>query len=172
MISGILLFARGFLLSRDAFTDHSECIVHNNIPCTPAASSSNNITNGHEFHCSQQDKLASLLADLDTAAKVCVPPQAKVILIIVDALRYDFTEYNQELDDPLPYQNKLPVISETLIKYPTRSRLFKFIADPPTTTMQRLKALTTGSLPTFVDAGSNFATPEINEDNLIDQVRV
>ena len=44
------------------------------------------------------------------------------------------------------------------------------MADPPTTTMQRLKALTTGSLPTFIDAGSNFATNEINEDNIIDQV--
>lgn len=170
MISGILLFARGFLLSRDAFTDHSECVTQNNIPCTPAASSSNNITNGHEFHCSQQDKLSSLLTDVDTASKVCFPAKAKVILIIVDALRYDFTEFIEDLDEPLPYQNKLPILSETLKKYPTNSRLFKFVADPPTTTMQRLKALTTGSLPTFVDAGSNFATPEINEDNLIDQV--
>ena len=43
-------------------------------------------------------------------------------------------------------------------------------ADPPTTTMQRLKALTTGSLPTFVDAGSNFASSAIVEDNLIKQL--
>lgn len=46
----------------------------------------------------------------------------------------------------------------------------KFIADPPTTTLQRLKGITTGSLPTFIDMGSNFATPEINEDNIIDQM--
>lgn len=46
----------------------------------------------------------------------------------------------------------------------------KFIADAPTTTLQRLKGITTGSLPTFIDIGSNFATPEINEDNIIDQV--
>lgn len=170
IISGILLFARGFLLSRDAFTDYSECITEKNIPCNPAASSRNNITNGHEFHCSQQDKLSSLLTDVDTASRVCTTAKTKVILIIIDALRFDFTELNNELYDPLPYQNKLPIISQMLGKQPLQSRLFKFIADPPTTTMQRLKALTTGSLPTFVDAGSNFATPEINEDNLIDQV--
>lgn len=53
---------------------------------------------------------------------------------------------------------------------PEKTRLMKFIADPPTTTLQRLKGLTTGSLPTFIDIGSNFATPEINEDNIIDQI--
>lgn len=46
----------------------------------------------------------------------------------------------------------------------------KFVADAPTTTLQRLKGITTGSLPTFIDVGSNFATSEINEDNFIDQV--
>lgn len=30
--------------------------------------------------------------------------------------------------------------------------------------------MTTGSLPTFIDMGSNFATPELNEDNVIDQI--
>jgi GPI ethanolamine phosphate transferase 3 subunit O len=45
-----------------------------------------------------------------------------------------------------------------------------FVADPPTTTLQRLKGMTTGSLPTFIDIGSNFASPEINEDNIIDQI--
>lgn len=55
-------------------------------------------------------------------------------------------------------------------KYPDRTRLLKFFADPPTTTLQRLKGITTGSLPTFIDMGSNFATPEINEDNIIDQI--
>lgn len=75
-----------------------------------------------------------------------------------------------ELKEPLPYQNKLPVLFELLNKYPDRTRISKFIADPPTTTLQRLKGMTTGSLPTFIDIGSNFASPEINEDNIIDQI--
>ncbi|XP_033108786.1 GPI ethanolamine phosphate transferase 3-like isoform X2 [Anneissia japonica] len=36
--------------------------------------------------------------------------------------------------------------------------------------MQRLKGLTTGSLPTFVDVGNNFASSEVEEDNLIHQL--
>ncbi|PIO71311.1 hypothetical protein TELCIR_06795 [Teladorsagia circumcincta] len=42
-----------------------------------------------------------------------------------------------------------------------------FVADPPTTSLQRIKALTTGTLPTFIDAGDNFApSPNINEDSI------
>lgn len=48
--------------------------------------------------------------------------------------------------------------------------LMHFVADPPTTTMQRLKALTTGSMPTFIDVGSNFASTAVLEDNWIDQI--
>ena len=36
--------------------------------------------------------------------------------------------------------------------------------------MQRLKGLTTGSLPTFIDAGSNFGSDELLEDNLLSQM--
>jgi len=36
--------------------------------------------------------------------------------------------------------------------------------------MQRLKGLTTGGLPTFVDIGKNFGSSAIEEDNIIDQL--
>lgn len=35
--------------------------------------------------------------------------------------------------------------------------------------MQRLKGLTAGSLPTFIDASDNFASPAIREDNWLTQ---
>ena len=104
------------------------------------------------------------------AASLCFERKSKVIIVLIDALKYDFGIYDENLTDPLPYQNKLPIIYELMQKHPDRTRLLKFIADPPTTTLQRLKGMTTGSLPTFIDMGSNFATPEINEDNVIDQI--
>ena len=96
----------------------------------------------------------------------------KAVVIVIDALRYDFAAYNHSLsaNDALPFQNKLTVIRDLMDKKPKNSRLYQFEADPPTTTSQRLKGLTTGSLPTFVDAGSNFASSEITEDNFIDQL--
>lgn len=46
-----------------------------------------------------------------------------------------------------------------------------FCVPQPTTTMQRLKGLTTGSLPTFLDLRKNFNSPAIAEDNLLAQFK-
>lgn len=91
----------------------------------------------------------------------------------MDALRYDFTvpfrpTYPEE--QPQHFHNALTTLHETSIREPHNAFLLPFIADPPTSTLQRLKALTTGTLPTFVDLGSNFAGTAIDEDNLIEQL--
>ncbi|KAG6820864.1 hypothetical protein H0H93_010691 [Arthromyces matolae] len=44
--------------------------------------------------------------------------------------------------------------------------------DPPTATLQRIKGLTTGSLPTFVDIGNNFGASSIAEDSILKQLRL
>ncbi len=97
---------------------------------------------------------------------------SKTVLVIIDALRFDFTEHDPSVDDANSshFKNKLKFMNSILNEKPENARLYKFIADPPTTTLQRLKGLTTGSLPTFVDAGSNFDSSEINEDNFITQL--
>ncbi|RAL11992.1 mannose-ethanolamine phosphotransferase GPI13 [Aspergillus homomorphus CBS 101889] len=98
----------------------------------------------------------------------------KAVVLIIDALRYDFTvPVKPTVDvgsDPLFYNN-IPVLYETAVNTPENAFLLPFIADPPTTTLQRLKGLTTGTLPTFVDAGSNFAGTAIDEDNIVAQLR-
>jgi phosphatidylinositol glycan class O len=97
----------------------------------------------------------------------------KAIVLIIDALRYDFTiPYTNTTDAPaLAFHNALPFLYQTAVKEPHNAFLLPFIADPPTTTLQRLKGLTTGTLPTFVDAGSNFAGTAIEEDNLLMQLK-
>ncbi|EFJ40222.1 hypothetical protein VOLCADRAFT_120027 [Volvox carteri f. nagariensis] len=47
----------------------------------------------------------------------------------------------------------------------------KFIADTPTITMSRLKAILTGGLPTFLDIGQSFSAAALGEDNLLAQMR-
>lgn len=90
-------------------------------------------------------------------------------MVIIDALRYDFTV---PIDgQPQHFQNAITILHELAVKEPHNAFLLPFIADPPTTTLQRLKGLTTGTLPTFVDAGSNFAGTAIEEDNIISQLR-
>uniref|UniRef100_A0A8R1DQP5 GPI ethanolamine phosphate transferase 3 n=1 Tax=Caenorhabditis japonica TaxID=281687 RepID=A0A8R1DQP5_CAEJA len=54
-----------------------------------------------------------------------------------------------------------------------RASIGTLLADPPTTTLQRLKALTTGTLPTFIDAGDNFSPDAaVNEDSFVHQASV
>ncbi|XP_023263289.1 GPI ethanolamine phosphate transferase 3 isoform X2 [Seriola lalandi dorsalis] len=97
------------------------------------------------------------------------PRFRRAVLLIIDALKIDFARFDPNNTTPRPYENKLPVLEETASSRPSHSRLYPFRADPPTTTMQRIKGFTTGSLPTFVDVGNNFASSAILEDNLIHQ---
>jgi len=103
----------------------------------------------------------------------------KAIIIIIDALKYEFCDYKNKTRDrssshPLPHHvNQLPVINRLMQPDPDtgqiHGQLYRFMADPPTTTMQRLKGLTTGGLPTFIDVSANFASYSIQEDSLINQ---
>ncbi len=98
----------------------------------------------------------------------------KAVIIVVDALRYDFTVpfLPSEVDkEARQFHNAFPILYNTAKTRPENAFLLPFIADPPTTTLQRLKGLTTGTLPTFHDAGSNFAGTAIEEDNLLAQMR-
>ncbi|XP_066507650.1 GPI ethanolamine phosphate transferase 3 [Hoplias malabaricus] len=98
------------------------------------------------------------------------PRFRRAVVLIIDALKAEFTHYDPENPYPRPFQNKLPVLNEMVSSRPSQSRLFTFRADPPTTTMQRIKGFTTGSLPTFIDVGNNFASSAVLEDNLVHQL--
>ncbi|XP_066249220.1 GPI ethanolamine phosphate transferase 3 [Euwallacea similis] len=160
IVTSILLFAKGFLLTRDVQYKNATCSYFDEEICYINNDQSNQISN-----CN-----AASLNPYENGHELCLKVPSRIVVLIVDALRYDFTVFDDKNENPLPYENKLPVIKEILDKHPQFSKLYKFIADPPTTTMQRVKALTTGSLPTFIDAGSNFASSAIDEDNIIDQV--
>jgi phosphatidylinositol glycan class O len=149
-VLGLYLFTSGFLLTRVVLEDKSECGV------PPIDLQSNYAYGFHETGCWHPKSFD------------------KAVIILVDALRYDFTvpfQASNGEEKPRHFHDALPVFYETAIEHPQRAILLPFIADPPTTTLQRLKALTTGTLPTFIDAGSNFAGTAIDEDNLIAQLR-
>eukprot|EP01028_Stygiella_incarcerata_P000602 TRINITY_DN1089_c0_g1_i2.p1 TRINITY_DN1089_c0_g1~~TRINITY_DN1089_c0_g1_i2.p1 ORF type:complete len:985 (+),score=201.59 TRINITY_DN1089_c0_g1_i2:81-3035(+) len=94
----------------------------------------------------------------------------RVILVVIDALRFDMIEPLEPSEQTGRHIGKLEFVREKLALEPLRSSLFKFIADPPTTTFQRLRALTAGTLPTFAEFLDNFDQGNITEDNWIDQL--
>jgi phosphatidylinositol glycan class O len=113
-----------------------------------------------------------------------------VFLFIVDALRLDFM-LDMSQPSPLPSDgpgpspgpgsgpgavlngpyNKLPTLRRLLDEDPAHAALFGFRAEPPTVTAQRLRALTGGGMPTFLDIGNNMAARSISEDNWLSQLR-
>lgn len=152
---GLLVFCKGFLLKRVVIPEYSHCSLQTH--------PNNSFQNGR--------------SDLDVLVSCTEYPRRfkRVVWLLIDALRYDFLEYRDaDLMDPpeVPvYRNKVPYVRDLLREKPRNAKLFRFVADPPTTTMQRLKALATGGLPTFIDISNNFNSYEILEDNLIYQSR-
>lgn len=138
------MFTSGFLLTRLVLDDKSNCTM------PPVGSSQ-----------------AGLHVD-----KGCWHPKTfdRAVVILIDALRYDFT-VPEAPEKAQAFHNAFPYLYDTAAKSPQNAFLRPFIADPPTTTLQRLKGLTTGTLPTFIDAGSNFAGTAIDEDNLLMQLK-
>ncbi|MCJ1395320.1 mannose-ethanolamine phosphotransferase gpi13 [Xylographa bjoerkii] len=139
---GIYFFTKGFLSTRLVLDDKSECLL------PPLKVSHKSSVSEGCWHPKQFNK---------------------AIVIIIDALRYDFTVPHQA--ESQHFHNTLTVLHETAVKQPHNAFLLPFIADPPTTTLQRLKGLTTGTLPTFIEAGANFAGMAIEEDNFVSQLR-
>lgn len=102
------------------------------------------------------------------------PTHSKAIIILIDALRYDFLlPHHTDLITQPHVHNHLTLPAQLTKSQPQNSALYHFVADAPTTTLQRLKGLTTGTLPTFIDAGSNFASVNmgIEEDSWIHQLK-
>lgn len=153
-VIGLLVFSHGFLLTRQVIEINSTCHGFTSDESIDPDTTRNTEQLGSQNGCWMK------------------PSFEKAVIIIIDALRYDFAHFNVSLrkDDATPYLNKMPVFREIMDAKPKEAMLVPFIADAPTTTMQRLKGLTTGSLPTFIDASQNFASEEISEDNIIDQL--
>ncbi|KAJ5092370.1 hypothetical protein NUU61_007240 [Penicillium alfredii] len=153
-VAGIYFFTKGFLLTRMVLDNASSCQV---LPFDDASTQSHSTpTARHGGNGCWHEKSFD-----------------KAVVIIIDALRYDFTvpfTPTEESDSAHLFHDNIPVLYETAVNSPANAFLLPFIADPPTATLQRLKGLTTGTLPTFIDAGSNFAGTAIDEDNLVAQL--
>ncbi|KAF8206172.1 hypothetical protein K438DRAFT_1816719 [Mycena galopus ATCC 62051] len=100
------------------------------------------------------------------------PTHKRAVLLIIDALRFDFVSPDPPIPASSVHHNILTLPREITAANPRNSFLFNAYSDPPTATLQRIKALTTGSLPTFVDIGNNFGGSSIAEDSIIKQLRL
>lgn len=113
----------------------------------------------------------SRLSDLPAEPLAGSPPNStrlphplfrRVVLMVVDALREDFV-FGPAGGSYMPYTRYLVEKGS--------SHSFVAKARAPTVTMPRIKALTTGSIPGFIDVVMNLNSPALVEDNLIWQAK-
>ncbi|VVB14891.1 unnamed protein product [Arabis nemorensis] len=147
----ILIFTRGFLLTRTELPFHSTCSDVSQSPCL-ASPLPNHDSNSDQPKCWTK------------------PVVDRVIIIVLDALRIDFVAPSAFFPEPKPWMDKLTILQKLAFANESSAKIFKAFADPPTTSLQRLKGLTTGGLPTFIDVGNSFGAPAIVEDNFINQL--
>ncbi|WOG90976.1 hypothetical protein DCAR_0310223 [Daucus carota subsp. sativus] len=141
----IVLFTSGFLLTRTELSQFSRCSDVFESPC---------------FR-NQESGLGKCWTK---------PAVDRVVIIVLDALRFDFVAPSTFFEEKKPWMDKLQVLHKLTSQLGSSAKIFKAIADPPTTSLQRMKGLTTGGLPTFIDVGNSFGAPAIVEDNLIHQL--
>nr|XP_028951731.1 GPI ethanolamine phosphate transferase 3 isoform X1 [Malus domestica] len=154
-VVAILLFTRGFLLTRTELPFYSNCSDASQSPCSysvPETLNRNDTVEPNQQRCWSK------------------PAVGRLVIIVFDALRFDFVAPSTFFQELKPWMNKLQLVQDLAARNASSARIFKAIADPPTTSLQRLKGLTTGGLPTFIDVGNSFGAPAIVEDNLIHQV--
>ena len=134
VVCALLLFTKGFLLKRIVVSNSSSCET-SNIPMS-------SLWNQRHIHLDADHEVP-----VKTCDRVVKPKFKKALMIVIDGMRYDFMQWNDSLlsTAALPFQNKMKKLKQLMERHPQRGKLYKFEADPPTTTMQRIKGLTTGN---------------------------
>lgn len=138
---GLFLFTRGFLLTRIELDNHATFTKwQRNLGLSEGyVTSKDKASNEKQLNMTIEEEKLVLSDNIPWATF------KKAVLIIIDGLRYDFISKTNSKFESNFYQNNMLYIQNLIDNEKGRSRLFKFVADPPTTTMQRLKALTTGN---------------------------
>lgn len=178
----IVIFCKGFLLSRTVISLKNDFSYGNSTrPFYEQSSAIEKIRPN-----STDVTLAIVLDEMshhlvrNNAAGETVPilrgKYSKIVIFVLDALRYDFAlsyqgDFGNTTISKQLYHDCLPVLSRCNSLYPEYSTLASFIADPPTTSMQRISGIMSGTLPTFLEAAFNFGDNESFQDNLVHQLK-
>ncbi|XP_028315942.1 GPI ethanolamine phosphate transferase 2 isoform X2 [Gouania willdenowi] len=109
-----------------------------------------------------EQPLEPLTGSPPNSSRLPPPLFKRVVIVLVDALREDFV-FGANGRTHMPYTRHLVEKGS--------SHSFVAKARPPTVTMPRIKALTTGSIPGFIDVVMNLNSPALLEDNLIWQAK-
>ncbi|TRY93959.1 hypothetical protein DNTS_021114 [Danionella cerebrum] len=114
---------------------------------------------------SSKSQVSELPAEPHTgnfSSRAPAPIFGRVVLLLIDALRADFVLGSNA-------RKFMPYTTDVMERGSAHSFISK--ARAPTVTMPRIKALTTGSIPGFIDVVMNLNSPVLQDDNLLWQAK-
>ncbi|KAH9633121.1 hypothetical protein HF086_006786 [Spodoptera exigua] len=109
----------------------------------------------HSGRMSHMDDLPNFIEGVSIdGQQVYSSGENSVVLMVIDGLRYDFVT-----EEYMPYTGQLLKNKSACI--------YVSVAEPPTVTMPRIKAMMTGSVSTFADVALNFGAPAVRGDSVL-----
>jgi GPI ethanolamine phosphate transferase 3 subunit O len=118
------------------------------------------------------------LEDKTVSAVIKTGDKRKVILLLADALREDFVEFDTDDKRLLDtnrhgsYKGKrMSIFRDARMNHPENSLLFPFRSEMPTVTSVRIRGMLSGGLSTFFETTSEFGAKEVREDNVLYQLK-
>ena len=103
----------------------------------------------------------------------------KVIMMLVDALREDFVQFEKDdtskknphhflnVEDSVYKGKKIEIFQKLIENEPENAILLPMEAEMPTVTTVRIKAIMTGALSSFFETKEDFAHDEVPEDSVL-----
>lgn len=100
-------------------------------------------------------------------------PKGKVIMLVIDGLRYDYIFKDDEIpDEELYKQERSHLFHDLFVNSPENVVVCKAFADTPTLTVQRIPSVVTGSLAPKANVIFAFGALPIKEDSLVRQAHL
>lgn len=158
---GLYVFITSFFLAKRSLPHASTCEEAAALLQSTLGLTKEDVDRLHNLHSSDSNGGCWMKRRVDS-----------MIVVVIDALRFDFALHQlpRSIGARL-YGDHHTSDSNNSTMLSSHSRLLQFVADPPTVTMQRLKALTTGGLPTFADISGNMGGASVEEDTWIQQLK-
>jgi predicted AlkP superfamily pyrophosphatase or phosphodiesterase len=98
----------------------------------------------------------------------------KVILLLADALREDFVEFDTNMKRYLDLERygaykgkRLRLFRESKRMHPQNTLFFPFKSEMPTVTSVRVKGMLSGSISTFFETTTEFGAAKVTQDNVL-----
>jgi phosphatidylinositol glycan class O len=165
-IGGLYWFSASFFLAKRSLPQVSQCDEAHSLLTDILSLTSEEA--GRVLGRGRNENRDNAQNDTETKRRGCWLPRRidSLVILVVDALRFDFAQHHLPLSVGSRISPSVTSSSRnhnnTTQKTTTSSQLLQFVADPPTVTMQRLKGLTTGSLPTFADISGNMVSGQLD----------